>query len=203
MRGMPMVLGIRHGEVHNPKEVIYSGLPGYGLSQAGRAQAAAVAEALKGMQVAALYASPLERAIETATFIAEATGAEIVPDVRLHEWRHWAQWAGMTWEELRTKNNEAFDRYINDPGSVTDGESLSELADRVESWLADVERDHPDGLVIGVSHLEPLRAILLRKLGRPANDLFQLEIGLSEVVRLLPEASADPVPLTELGALLR
>src|SRR5437016_2187139 len=65
------VIGIRHGEVHNPEGVIYAGLPGYVLSELGRAQAAATAEALRGLDVAAIYASPLDRAMETATTIAE------------------------------------------------------------------------------------------------------------------------------------
>jgi probable phosphoglycerate mutase len=199
---MPLqVIGIRHGEVHNPRNVIYSGLPGYVLSEEGRRQAAAVAEALAGVPITALYASPLERAVETASFIAERTGSEIIEDVRLHEWRHWAQWAGMTWEELRTKGREAWDRYTTDPGSVTSGESLSELADRVDAWLADVRRDHSDGVVVAVTHLEPLRAILLRKLGRPANHLFQLQISQCEVVKLHPEADAAPVGLDALPEL--
>lgn len=200
---MPLqVIGVRHGEVHNPEGVIYSGLPGYFLSEKGRSQAAAVAEVLRDLPVTALYASPLDRAMETARYIADATGAELISDIRLHEWRHWKQWAGMTWEELRTKGREAWDAYTTDPGSVTSGESLAELADRVESWLEDVERDHGDGLVVGVTHLEPLRAILLRMLGRPAKDLFQLEIGLCDVVKLRPDPDGMPVPLSSIGALL-
>jgi hypothetical protein len=61
-----------------------------------------------------------------------------------------------------------------------------------------VERDHADGVVVGVTHLEPLRAILLRKLGRPARDLFEVNISQCEVVRLAPEPAADPVPLDAL-----
>ncbi|HYZ91174.1 MAG TPA: histidine phosphatase family protein [Actinomycetota bacterium] len=183
------VIGIRHGEVHNPDGVIYSGLPGFGLSELGRSQARAVGEALAGAGIAALYASPLDRAMETAAFIAAATGAEVVPDERLHEWRHWAQFAGMTWEELRTNGPEAWHAYVNDPGSVTSGESLAELADRVEAWERDAVSTHADGLIVAVSHLEPLRALLLRKLDRPANDLFYIQIGLGEAVRLAPEAS--------------
>lgn len=198
---MPLtVLGVRHGEVHNPEGIIYSGLPGYGLSDRGKAQAKAVAEALRGTSVTAIYASPLDRAIETAGFIADALGAEVVEDIRLHEWRHWKQWAGMTWEELRTKGRDAWDAYTTDPGSVTSGESLAELADRVEAWIEDVERDHPDGLVIGVTHLEPLRAILLRMLGRPATDLHVLKVELCEVVRLKPEPDAHPIALSDLPA---
>jgi broad specificity phosphatase PhoE len=196
------VLGIRHGEVHNPKGVIYAGLDGYGLSETGRAQAQAVADALRGIELAGLYASPLDRAMETASFISAVTGAEVIPDERLYEWRHWQQWAGMTWEELREKGRGAFETYMNDPGSVTSGESLEDLADRFGSWLADVQRDHTDGVVVGVTHLEGLRATLLRALGRPPKDLFAVEIGPSGVVRLVPDPEPVPIALDRLPELL-
>lgn len=194
------VIGVRHGEVHNPEGIIYSGLPGYGLSGLGRTQAREVGESLREAGVVALYASPLDRAMETAEAISEAVGCEVRPDIRLHEWRHWAQWAGMTWEELRTKGREAWDTYTSDPASVTTGESLAELGDRVESWLDDVRRDHAGGVVVGVTHLEPLRTILLRLLGRPAGELHTLRIGLGEAARLLPTPDASPLTAAALGA---
>ena len=101
----------------------------------------------------------------------------------------------MTWDELRTKGRDAWESNQRDPGSVTSGESLSELGDRVESWLADMRREHRDGVVVGVTHLEPLRAILLRLLGRPLTDLFAFNIGLGHAVRLEPKpdsAALDP-----------
>jgi broad specificity phosphatase PhoE len=187
------ILGVRHGEVHNPGGVIYAGLSGFGLSEAGRAQAAEAAEALRDIGVTAIYASPLDRGIETAGIIAAAAAVDVIPDARLEEWGHWHQWAGLTWDELRTKGKDAWDMYTSDPGSVTSGESLEQLADRVEAWMRDVEAQHPDGLVIGVSHLEPLRAILLRTLQRPASELFNIQIGPGAAVRLAPDP--DPTPL--------
>lgn len=197
------VLGVRHGEVHNPDGVIYAGLDGYGLSELGRSQAAAVGEAFRDAGVVALYASPLDRAMQTATAIADVTGLQIRPDERLYEWKHWQQWAGMTWDELRTKGKDAWDAYQRDPGSVTSGESLAELGDRVESWLDDVRSEHTDGLVVGVSHLEPLRAILLRLLDRPMTDLFQLNVGLGHAVRLVPEADAAALDPEGLRSVLK
>jgi broad specificity phosphatase PhoE len=195
---MPLtVVGVRHGEVHNPAGVIYAGLDGYGLSDLGRSQATAVGEALRGAPVAALYASPLDRGMQTAQAIADVIGADITADIRLHEWRYWQQWAGLTWEELRTKGRAAWEAYQSDPGSVTEGESLAALADRMDSWLSDVRRDHREGFVVAVTHLEPLRATLLRALDRPAIDLFQLQIGLGQAVRLHPDP--DPVPFDPEG----
>jgi broad specificity phosphatase PhoE len=194
------VIGIRHGEVHNPEGVIYAGLDGYGLSDLGRRQAEGVAGALAQANVVALYSSPLDRAMQTARPLADMLRIEIHPDERLYEWKHWQQWAGMTWDDLRTKGRGAWKAYQSDPGSVTSGESLTELADRIDSWLTEVVRDHQDGLVVGVTHLEPLRAILLRLLGRPAGDLFDIEVGLGHAVRLAPAADAtalDPSSLAE------
>jgi probable phosphoglycerate mutase len=198
----PTILGIRHGEVHNPEHVIYAGLKGYGLSETGQVQACAVGEALRDAPIAALYASPLDRGIETAQAIADATGAEIIPDERLHEWRHWQQWAGMTWEELRTKARDSWNAYTTDPGSVTSGESLEQLADRMEAWMSDARRAHTGGIVCAVTHLEPLRAVLLRMLGRPAKDLFSIQIGPCDVVRLDPRPESAPIPLDALPELL-
>lgn len=188
------VIGVRHGEVHNPGGVIYSGLAGFGLSDLGREQARAAGEALRGVGVVAVYASPLDRAIQTATCIADVVGRDLVADERLSEWRYWEQFAGLTWDELRTKARGAWDAYTTDPGAVTTGESLEELAGRVESFLADVAERHDAGLVVAVSHLEPLRAVLLQRLGRPFRDLFSIEIGLGAAVRLAP--AAEDVPLS-------
>lgn len=194
----PMILGVRHGEVHNPEGIIYAGLPGYGLSEVGRRQAEDLAERLRGLPVAALYSSPLERAMETAEVLAEAVGADVVPDDRLYEWRHWQQWAGMTWEELRTKGREAWEAYRADPASVTAGESLAELGDRMTSWMDEALERHDGGVVVGVAHLEPLRTILLRRTGRPAIDLFDVRVGLCECVRLHPDPDPTPAPPGEL-----
>ena len=196
------VVGIRHGEVHNPDRVIYAGLDGYGLSDLGRRQAAGVADALRGAGVVALYSSPLDRAMQTAGAIADALDLQVQPDDRLYEWKHWHQWAGMTWEELRTKGRDAWEAYQRDPGSVTSGESLNELADRVESWIGDVRSAYDDGLVVAVTHLEPLRAILLRMLDRPLTDLFDLDIGPSYAVRLAPTPDATALDPAALAALI-
>ena len=61
---------VRHGEVYNPSGVLYGRLPGFHLSETGRAQADTVAEALADRDIAAVIASPLERAQETAAPIA-------------------------------------------------------------------------------------------------------------------------------------
>jgi broad specificity phosphatase PhoE len=80
---------LRHGEVDNPSGIIYGRLPGYHLSAAGRAMAEAAADYFAERPVVALFASPLERAQETAAPVAERLGLPVVPDERLIEsWNH-------------------------------------------------------------------------------------------------------------------
>jgi broad specificity phosphatase PhoE len=71
---------MRHGEVHNPKGILYGRLGGYGLSDRGRAQAEAVADALSGHDIVLVVASPLQRAQETAAPIAARHGLDVVTD---------------------------------------------------------------------------------------------------------------------------
>lgn len=74
---------MRHGEVHNPTGLLYGRLPGYHLSERGRAMAERVADHLAGSgdaprrDVTVLIASPLQRAQETAEPIAAALGLPV------------------------------------------------------------------------------------------------------------------------------
>ena len=76
---------VRHGEVENPKGIIYGRLPGFHLSARGRRQAEAAAGRLSGADIGTVWASPMERAQETAQAIAEPHRLEIVTDERLTE----------------------------------------------------------------------------------------------------------------------
>jgi broad specificity phosphatase PhoE len=76
---------MRHGEVYNPDGILYGRLDGYHLSDRGKAQAEKVAEALAGRDIVLLVASPLQRAQETATPIAERLGLPIDTDDDLIE----------------------------------------------------------------------------------------------------------------------
>jgi broad specificity phosphatase PhoE len=76
---------LRHGEVDNPKGVLYGRLPDYHLSELGVQMAERVAKTVSGRDITYLVASPLERAQETAKPSADALGLEIVTDERVIE----------------------------------------------------------------------------------------------------------------------
>ena len=76
---------LRHGEVHNPDQILYGRLAGFRLSERGQRQALLVAETLAGHDITHVVASPLERAQETAAPIAAAHRLDVHTDGRLIE----------------------------------------------------------------------------------------------------------------------
>ncbi len=76
---------VRHGEVFNPKGVLYGRLPDYHLSDRGQAMAQMVADHLAGRDIALVTSSPLERAQETAGPIAQRHGLDVGTDEDLIE----------------------------------------------------------------------------------------------------------------------
>ena len=76
---------LRHGEVHNPEQVLYGRLPGYRLSDRGEQQAKTVAEFLTDREITRVVASPLQRAQQTAEPIAAGFRLDVDTDEQLIE----------------------------------------------------------------------------------------------------------------------
>lgn len=76
---------LRHGEVHNPDQVLYGRMPGFRLSDLGNQMAKAVATSLSERDITHIVSSPLERAQETAMPLAEQFGLPIAVDADLIE----------------------------------------------------------------------------------------------------------------------
>ena len=76
---------LRHGKVENPGDILYGRLPDFHLSADGRGMAIAAADFFAERPVVSVFASPLDRAQETAAPVAERLGLPIVTDGRLIE----------------------------------------------------------------------------------------------------------------------
>lgn len=194
-----MIAGIRHARVWNPDGLVYARLPGFHLSEAGRAETESMALDLAAAPVGAIYASPLERAIETAAILARPHGLDVAPDERLTEWSFWVRWQGMPWSRIRDRDPDLLEVYGSDPARASPDDPLVALGERVLDWAGDAEREHPEGLVLGVTHEAPLLASLLvgrgqgisgyRALNLPHLGTVRLRPGPPEVVDLVQWAS--------------
>jgi broad specificity phosphatase PhoE len=150
---------VRHGEVENPSGVIYGRLPGYHLSERGRRQAAAAAERLAKSELTVVWASPLERAQETAALIAEPHGIEVVTDERLIE-------SGTTLEGVgRRVRDLVSPRHwwsLRNPMKPSWGETFRDIRARMIAAVRDAMALAESGEVAVVSHQTP---VLVARLG--------------------------------------
>ncbi len=90
---------IRHGATMLTAEDRFAGATNVALSDEGRRQAAALAARLKSVKLSAIYASPLDRTMETASILAAPHRLEVQPRDGLREISH-GRWEGMTRAEV-------------------------------------------------------------------------------------------------------
>mgnify|MGYP000741745465 CR=1 FL=1 len=121
---------MRHGEVHNPEGILYGRLPGYRLSERGQSQAQAVADALAHNDIAAVIASPLQRAQETATPIAAAHGLVLGTDDQLIESANYFEGKRMSPGDGVWKNPQVWWQ-VRNPLTPSWGEPYKEIAARM------------------------------------------------------------------------
>ena len=145
---------LRHGEVSNPDGVLYGRLPGYHLSANGRLMAAAAADFFAERPVAALFASPLERAQETAQPVAERLGLEIVTDERLIESVNVLEGKTVTLAQLVL--NPSNWRYLWNPFRPSWGEPYQQVVTRMRQVIDRAREAAPGQEAICVSHQLPI-----------------------------------------------
>jgi broad specificity phosphatase PhoE len=158
---------VRHGEVDNPRQVLYGRLAGYHLSADGRMMAKAAAGFLAGRDVTVLLTSPLERAIETAAPIGQELGLEPGIDERLIEpWNHFEGMRfGVGDGSLRQPRHWY---HLRNPVQPSWGEAYRLVAKRMLAAVTDAARAANGHEAVCVSHQLPIevtrRAVERRQL---------------------------------------
>lgn len=168
-----LLLFVRHGLTPTTGVELYGRRPGVHLSEAGAQQAQRAAERIAALRkrVAAVYASPLERAQETAAPIAAAVGRT----VRTHEGLNEAdmgRWTGRKLNQLRKLAAwSQVQRYPSGFG-FPDGETFRQMQARIAATAGDLASRHRGSTVVAVSHADPIRALVADAMGTHL-DLFQ------------------------------
>ena len=139
---MPLLLLIRHGENDFTKKGKLAGhTPGVHLNERGQEQAQALADALKNVPIKAIYSSPLERAMETASPIAEVHNLTIIQEPGLIE-SFVGKWQGRSWKALRLTKAWKIVQRSPSRFRFPEGESFPEMQTRVASALDGILRKH-------------------------------------------------------------
>ncbi|CAN5863863.1 histidine phosphatase family protein [soil metagenome] len=156
---------LRHGEVHNPEGILYGRLPGYYLSEKGRAQAQAVADALVNNDIVAVIASPLQRAQETATPIATAHNLSIGTDPELIESSNYFEGKRMSPGDGVWRHPKVWWQLRN-PLTPSWGEPYAEIAARMTAAIHRARVKGAGHEVVCVSHQLPVETLWRSLQGR-------------------------------------
>jgi len=190
-----LFLLVRHGLTPTTGKVLPGRAAGLHLAEAGQAQANTAAERIAALsRVDAVYASPLERARETAAPIAKAKGLKVHVDKGLLEC-DFGEWTG---EELKKLMKlPEWGTVIRAPSTFRfpGGESFNEMQVRIVSAIDRLRAAHQGGVVVCVSHADPIKAAVAHAMGTHI-DLFQRIVISPCSVTAIAYSPGGPVVLT-------
>jgi len=166
MSGTTRVYLVRHGATPLLAEDRFAGTTNVRLSDEGREQVRRLARRLASQPIAAFYASPMDRTMETAAILAEPHGLEVRPREGLKEINH-GRWEGMARREVERRFPEEYARWETDPFSYAPegGESGLAVTARALPTLLGIVGDHEKAHVVVVSHKATLRLLISTLLG--------------------------------------
>ncbi len=188
------LLLLRHGQTELSVQRRYSGHGDPELTALGHAQAAGAAARLAHvLDIAAVLSSPLRRARQTASAVADATGAALLPVDGLIE-TDFGAWEGLTFGEARERDPDLHAAWLGSedvppPG----GESFADVARRVEEVRLAVAEQYAGATVVLVSHVTPIKMLLRAALLAGPSVLYRLHLDLASLseVHLYPDGGAS------------
>ena len=148
------------------------------LSDDGHAQAAAAGDVLAQESIAACYASPLRRAMQTAGAVAKEHGLEVNPVDALVECDV-GNWEGRDWGEIERSEPEAYRNFMDDPAThpYVGGETFSQVSQRVMPALSEICGRHAGDSIVVVGHNIVNRCCITEALGLPLKLARQIHLN--------------------------
>ena len=190
-----LVLFVRHGQTPTTGKVLPGRAKGLHLAPRGEQQAEEAAGRIAQLpRVDALYTSPLERARETAAPIARATGRPAVVERGLLEC-DFGDWTGLELKKLSKLPEWTTVQRSPSTFRFPGGESFTGMQTRIVSAVSGLVARHPGGVVVCVSHADPIKAAIAHAMGTHI-DLFQRIVISTCSVSAVAYTTAGPVVLT-------
>lgn len=177
---MTTIYLVRHGEVdgNTGEHRTFAGARDLALNERGLQQKEAVAQALAGKTIDAVYASTLQRAFVTGEAIAARHNLTVVGMDGLRE-VDYGDWEGLAERDILDGYADWWKRRVADPWNVAppNGESYSMLWARLEPAWEQIVRESEGKTVVVVGHNGSLRVLLCELLGTPPVNARRLRIG--------------------------
>lgn len=189
---MTRLLLVRHGLTDWNVSGRFQGQTDVPLNKTGRLQAEALARRLAGEGILCIYASPLQRARETARIIAAPIGCPVILDLRLCE-LHFGDWEGLTYEQIAQRQPQALAAWQANSETTPPpgGESLAQLAARASAFLQDIRSLYEEKTVLLAAHGGLLQVMICLALGLPAHMYWKFAISPGSIseLGLYPDAA--------------
>ena len=182
---MTLLLLIRHGENDFVGKRLAGRLPGVNLNQAGQCQAREIADLLAAAPIRAIYASPLERARQTAEPLATRLGLEVQLHPGLME-MNIGRWQGRRLKEL--SKLKIWKTVQEQPSAFRfpDGESFFEAQVRIGAALEEIAARHGEHeLAACFSHSDPIALAVAYALGLPLDNFQRIAVNTGSITALM------------------
>ena len=162
---------VRHAVTAQTGPLLSGRTPGIDLSDEGRAQAEALGARMADLPVDVVYASPIERTIQTADALARPHGLEVQALEGVIE-ADYGDWTGCKLADLA--QTDLWKVVQRAPSRVTfpGGEAMAAMQQRTVAALEALVTAHPGHLVVVVSHADPIKAAIAQFTGVHL-DFFQ------------------------------
>ena len=198
---MARILLVRHAPTPETGTRLTGRLPGHTLSQQGEAAARVVSEALSATKIKSVYASPLERTMETANIVAAPHKLTPIVEEGMIE-MDFGDWTGRTLKSLRRtalwNTVQRVPSRMRFPGGETFAEAQNRAVEAVERVAAEVG----NATAVIVSHSDVIKLAVSYFLGQPLDQFQRLMISTASItdVRLGTGATPFVVSINGTGA---
>jgi broad specificity phosphatase PhoE len=167
---------IRHGQTEWNQKERFRGWVDIDLDETGIRQAEAAAPRIARWEVAAIYASPLRRAMATAEIIAQPLGIPVTPLEGIID-MNFGVWQGLSIDEVKHNYPALFKlwRYSPETLEIPEGDSLEDVRKRAAATIDDLAARHKDATVVVVTHRVVCKVLLCHLLGLDNSHFWQIE----------------------------
>jgi broad specificity phosphatase PhoE len=179
-----MIWLIRHGQTEWNKKSIFRGHKDIPLSKSGRLEALLAARWLKNRGIHIVYSSPLKRASETASIIAQECNSHVQTLDALLD-INFGKWEGKTFEWVRTHDPDNYDVYKKFPHQCKfpGGESIPDCFSRVFHAFSDAASKNENKRLntAFVTHRVILKLILIGSLELPLSSFWKIQLDTCSI----------------------
>lgn len=183
---MTTILLVRHALNDYVKTGKLAGwLPGIHLNDLGKAQAEALGERLAKAPIRHIYASPLERTMETAAAIQQHhSHLQIEQNTEIAEVRY-GDWEGMKLDTLRKRKMWSVVQEYPSRAVFPNGEAMRDVQVRAVNEIERIVKKHPAETVAIVSHADLIKMVLAHYLGMHLDNFQRIMVSPASISTLM------------------